>query len=333
MSAQELVQRIRALHIPHLHYERARNQVNAQTLLMPEGHVIVLAGPTRAGKTTLVQEVHKGLQPKNQADQRQPSLYVQVETTDRGAISTRYLFSKILQALGHPFHSDISNAALRATETAIRLRIPHAMAHRETKVLILDEAHHLLRERSRASAGAALDSLKCLANETGVRILLSGGYQLLTTCFASAHLNGRLNVVELPRYSSSPSDADEFDRILATYDLMLPWSSGCSLFKMRQHIYNGTLGCCGLISSWVQLAIACMHAEGQRKLNASHFRTGRLEQQIEEIRRDIELGESLLTELPYFHNAPVASQETRPRRYPPGKRNPKRDQVRHHDEK
>jgi len=99
---------------------------------------------------------------------------------------------------------------------------------------------------------------------------------------------------------------------------------------MRQYVYDGTLGCCGLISNWIQLALSSMHADRSKKLQRSHFRSGRLEQQIDEIRRDIVVGESLLTLLPdrsvEAHHPPSPIG----RRYPPGKRNPTRDRVRRH---
>jgi hypothetical protein len=292
---------------------------------MPEGHIVALVGPTRVGKTTLTREALTSLYPSPHAGDEKPAISLQVETTDRGHISTRYLFLKILKALDHPFHSEPQPGDTHATETAIRLRIPYAIEARNTKVLILDEAHHLLRMRNRYSTGAALDSLKCLGNETGLRILLAGSYELLTTCFNSAHLNGRLTVLDFPRYKSEGKDTDEFSKLLTTYDQLLPWRRGMTLFRMRDFMYAGSLGCCGLISSWIQSALGRMEAEGDRWLTAKHFHATRFMQQLEEIRIEIERGESLLTPIPL----PTVTTEPAPRkrRYPPGKRNPIRDKV------
>jgi hypothetical protein len=168
--------------------------------------------------------------------------------------------------------------------------------------------------------------LKCLGNETGVAILLAGGYELLSTCFESAHLNGRLSILEFPRYRPIESEVREFDRILLTYDQLLPWARGQSLLGMRDLIYEGSLGCCGLLSGWILTALARRQARRDQALKREHFEVTRFRQQIEPIMAEIALGEGLLT--PIKRGARRSTSPPSPaRRAPPGCRKPIRDPV------
>jgi len=318
---------VKEARIAHAHYTGAFNETLAHISLAPRGSVTVLVGPTRVGKSSVVKEVLRHAFPEPERRGIRPCIYVDAATTERGFMSTKYLTIRALSALEHPFYTDDSQGLrLSQTESTARIHLTRALEHRGTKLMVVDEAHHLLRVMNRTHAASALDSLKCLGNETGVAILLSGGYELLRTCFESAHLNGRLSILEFPRYRPVEGEIEEFDSILLTFDQLLPWARGQSLVGMRDLIYEGSLGCCGLLSGWIVTALARMRARADLTLKREHFECTRFRQQIEPILEEIALGEGLLT--PIRRGAERPDPPKRPRgSRKPGHRKPTRDPV------
>lgn len=333
MSAQ-LRDVINDARFPHPRFVEAVRAAVGLITFSGSGSVIAMVGPPRAGKSTAGRAAAKEVYPRSDEDSV-PYVIADCSRTDVGHISMRYLTLDLLGKLGHPFYGDGQQSLrLNLTETNARLQLRRAIEHRQTKLIIVDEAHHLLRVKSRSGREAALESLKCLGNETGALIFLIGGYELLRECFCSAHMNGRLSILHLPRYGTNAADIECFDRILASYDMLLPWAKGHSLLDMREFLYAGSLGSCGLVGNWTLLALARMSATGASRLRMDHFKQARYEQQLEEISADIEFGESALrpiegrmaiTDRAHADRLKADSIKAPKRR--PGKRLPKRDPV------
>lgn len=331
MDANEIVSKIKSLHIPHPRYVATQNAIHAHVTLGLEGSVILLAGPTRVGKSSLIKSVMPLAFPRRGwAANTLPYITVLASPTDRGFMSTRYLLLEMLKAIQHPFYEGGLPPTRHRTETEMNVHLKPAFAQRQTRVVVVDEAQHLLRTRDRRAVAGALDTLKCIGNDSGTIILLVGGYELLTACFESSHLNGRLTVVNFPRYTPAAEDAANFDRILCTFDDRLAFAGRASLFGMRDLIYDGSLGSCGLVSGWTVAAVSRMHAQGERRLSRKHFQATRFVEQMTAIRAEIEFGESFLSKFrandPPIPQVPVAGAKKRGRRRP-GRRNPTRDPI------
>ena len=319
---------ITGIRFSHAHYEQAVRSAVSRMTFMPPGSVVAMVGPTRVGKSEAVREAALQAYP-SRSDTNIPYVVVDCSRTDAGFTSTRYLTLDLLHKLEHPFYTeDAHRIRFSQTETTARLQLRRAIHHRQTRLIIIDEAHHLLRVKNRAGREAALESLKCLGNETGTLIFLVGGYELLSSCFCSAHLNGRLSLIEFPRYGGSEAQMREFCRILTSFDQLLPWAKGHSLMAMKDLVYAGSLGCCGLIASWVLIALADMWSAGGSKLKKEHFTKARYEKQLDEIAQEIRFGEGILQHISDRH--PVVPPDPKPRcKGPcrPGRRKPNRDQV------
>jgi len=313
-----------------------RAAVSQMTFAVP-GSILAVVGPTRVGKSTAIRAAAKQVYPRMEQDGYIPYIVVDCSRTDAGFMSMRYLTLDLLGQLEHPFYGASSGKSrVSQTETNARLALRRAIKHRATKMIIVDEAHHLLRIKNSGGREAALESLKCLGNETGVVIVLVGGYELLKGCFCSAHFNGRLTLIEFPRYGRSDAQMKQFESILATFDQLLPWAKGDSLLSMSDLVYDGTLGSCGLISSWVLAALGQMDASGARRLRSEHFRKVRFLQQIDAISSEIEYGESVLRPIESIrHEQDTGSRRVasepgagrRDRRLKPGRRKPTRDSL------
>lgn len=307
MDANFVCGKIRALAISHPKYEQCLGLTYSHLVMAQEGSVVVLAGPTRVGKTTVTNAIKAMISGASFANgDPLPVVRVDATTTDQGFMSTRYLKIRLLEELGHPlFHSTGKyQPRFSMSESSAQLMLNKAIRALRTRFIIIDEAHHLLETKSTRLIGSALDNIKCIGNECGAVVLLSGGYKLLGTCFESAHLNGRLALVDFSRYLPSEAEVYHFDMILMTLDEILPWVQGHSLIRHRDLIYEGSLGCYGLVQGWAMRALATMVGQGHRRLKIAHFIESRYREQLEPIRAEIEMGERLLTK---FRSPPIAA--------------------------
>lgn len=333
MNAKPYIDSLRNLRLSHKNFRHAYRSAYAQSSLAPPGQVIAIVGPTRVGKTTLSHRLARELvKTSTGSDERfVPLIRIEAATTNQGKFSTKHFTLRALAELADPI--TLSNGVgfrRNQSETHLRLQLERSIEYRQTKFLIIDEAHHLLRTTGLRQAGDVLDTFKCLGNSTGVVIVFIGGYELLTTCFSSAHLNGRLSIVDFPPYTHAAESMGEFDRILLTLDGMLPFSEDNSLIAHRDLIYAGSLGCLGLLVGWCISAMAEMQAREDESLAIKHFEATRSSEQIRPIREEIALGQQLLPSKGFGSLQPreptnEASKSSNKQRRKPFVRNPKRD--------
>lgn len=280
------------LNIPHPRYLEVERRLYTQLSMGAPGSVVLLVGPTRVGKSRLVRDVSERLVKQPASDDDQPIIVVEAATTNGGRFSMKHFTIRALQALRHPMFGEIGYVIRQSeSETHLRIRLEQAIVHRRTKYLFIDEAHHLLRTSRSGLAAEVLDSLKCLANETGVILLLAGGYELFTAGLSSPHLNGRMRVIEFARYRDEGPDEKSFLGIFKGLDCFLPWKDGQSLVVHHMYMRAGTLGCLGLLLSWINSAMCEMASRGEKLLALEHFTETRFEEQIVLIAREIAAGE------------------------------------------
>lgn len=336
MDPKSILIRIRRDNFMHPRFAEAYERTQAHAVFGQPGAVIMVLGATRVGKTTLSKLLEINLTRDVCGHLTEiPLIRLEAATTDQGFMSSKYLCLRMLQALKHPFYEGEGyKPRWSDSETTLRTQIDRALRSRSTKYIFIDEAHHLLRNKNLRNIGAALDSLKCLANEAGVILVLFGGYELLRTCFESAHLNGRSTIIDFRNYQINDDDVATYDAILSSIDPHLPWQREQSLIKHRELIYAGTLGCYGLLIHWISAAIADMVANGARTLQLKHFIATKLREQLVPIREDIEMGVRLMHKLDATPWEPPSmrqekdvhtAQAKKGRR--PGVRNPHRDPV------
>lgn len=336
MDPKSVLIRIRRDNFMHPRFAEAYQRTQAHAVFGQPGTVVMVLGATRVGKTTLSRLLEVNLTREVSGHLTEiPLIRLEAATTDQGFMSSKYLCLRMLQALKHPFYEGEGyKPRWSDSETTLRTQIDRALRSRSTKYIFIDEAHHLLRNKNLRNIGAALDSLKCLANEAGVILVLFGGYELLRTCFESAHLNGRSTIIDFRNYQINDEDVATYDAILSSIDPYLPWQKGHSLIKHRQLIYAGTMGCYGLLIHWISAAIADMAANGAKTLQLEHFIATKLQEQLIPIQEDIEMGARLMHKLDAKLWTPPSIPQatnvltTRARRVrKPGVRNPHRDPV------
>lgn len=326
---------LHTLDIPHPHYDHVERQLFTQMSMGAPGSVVLLIGPTRVGKSRLIKRVAGQLITEIVENDNKPLITIEAATTLDGRFSMKHLTMRALEELAHPL-VDAHGLSFRMSEseTQLRIKVEKAIRYRKTRYLIVDEAHHMLRTSRARVAADALDSLKCLANTTDVVLVLAGGYELFTAGLASAHLNGRMRVIEFGRYrNDNGDDQRNFLGIMKGLDAHLPWKVGQSLLIHAEYIQLGTLGCLGLLLQWINAALCEMAASGATRLDLTHFSQTRFEEQIQIIAQEIEAGELAMNRLRVpkpttaTSRTAAATSSTPGRRRRPFTRKPKRDRV------
>lgn len=255
--------------IAHRNWQSALEESFALLVTAQPGDVICLVGPSRAGKTRLIQRLTSLLSGNNEFNRSGELPVVAVEASNtgpNGRFSTKAFVHQLLQAVQHPLYFDESltykeNTNLdRKPEYQLRRALELGLKHRRSKYLFIDEAQHA-RYATRDSL-AVMDSWKCLARAGGVVLVLVGAYPMLEIIRDSPHMVGRKREVHLSRYGSTREDLVEFARIIQYYAEEL--SNVCSekfpLVNQLELLYSGSLGCIGLLRSWLLYAAALAHA-------------------------------------------------------------------------
>ncbi|MBA2077103.1 ATP-binding protein [Rhodanobacter sp. PCA2] len=250
---EDAIARIKETCVQHPRFMGASNQMNLAIHAISMGEVIPLVGPSRWGKTRMLREAigaHLGARPN--AAGRMPVICVEAENAGpSGIFSTKDFMARCLEAIHHPFYGkdveDLDPAETssykprreqlihRTPERSLRAAFESALRHRGTEVLVIDEAHHVQYVAGGNEAAArVLDSWKCLANAAGVKLVLSGSYEILDLLLLAPHLVGRQQTIHLPRYrGAEESDIRAWAGVLAHYSQFLR-TEASSLIRASQ---------------------------------------------------------------------------------------------------
>lgn len=263
---QKAVVILKALHIEHSLYVRARSEAQSAAFCSADRELILIVGPTRAGKTRLLKEVfgaHLKLEPD--ADGRMRTVYVEAgNDSNAGSFSTKNFYFEALGAVHHPVYGSGSRKrrgdsirVASGSEWEMHKAFGRCLHHRRTEYLVIDEAHHVsYAPGGKAAAARILDGFKSLANRSSCRLVLCGAYSLLELLPLSPHLCGRTNLVEVPRYGTSRPDMISFSQVLQNLNAHLRFRKGESLLTWGDILLKQSLGCIGILIRWLRDALA-----------------------------------------------------------------------------
>lgn len=296
---------IKALRLEHPRYVLARKRLERALILANPGEVIALCGPSRVGKTSCIKDVAGALFGTREPDDAQmPFVYVEVANESRGAFLTTKAFTgECLRVMRHPHYgspelSSVSPEAFdefvhRTPEATLKSAFERSLTAKRTQLLVFDEAQHVkYLEGGDYAAARILDSWKCLASKAQIKLVLAGSFELLNYIGMSAHLLGRLELISFDRYNlDDVDDVRAWEQILLTLSKYLRFASTKeSLRDWNDLLYEGSLGCLGLLLKWIRRALVRMDPERDRFLTreqmlASAFSKTGLGRIAEEIRQ------------------------------------------------
>lgn len=288
----------------HRNFVSAENALRSLVLACDGDQVIALVGCTRAGKSTifrrLVREVTTST--SGHANGALPLIQLNIQTSQDGRISPKYLTLQMLKALGHAkyiHYGEMDEAqhyipSRGFDESSMRLALNSALDHRQTRFTFVDEAHHLTHTKSVQLRANVLQSIKCLCAVDRTLVLV-GGYELAYRgMFDSAHFAGRLHVVDLPPYEDTSEDMDVWVEISKRMGRHLPLANPKLLVNEAEWLRHATNGSVGLLEKLLFECKADSQATScriDRKMLLAHAPSA---SENAVIRKDIDLGKEAL---------------------------------------
>lgn len=264
------------------------------------GTMLLVIGPSRVGKTTLIRLLEEQLLLKSEALMASdPSFMPFASILAAGSGANRFEWAEyyraVLCALCDPF-VDGKVARIRARE--LREAMETALKERKPLAIIVDEAHHLAEAARGSRLQSQLNHLKHFENATGVSHILVGTYEMRPFRKANAQLACRSVDVHFPRYDAAiGAEAHMFQSIVWALQRQLPVEKEPELLEHWEFLYARSIGCVGLLKMHLNRALNLALAEQAKTVTLTHLRkTAMPEARVEAALRNALESEAELTE-------------------------------------
>jgi len=272
----------RECRIEHIHLETACEAI-LQAICSPgEGPslnristMVLVIGPSRVGKTTLIKLLEERLYERAKERMLQDPNFYPFASINAVGESSRFEWSDyydpVLRQLGDPF-VDRKSASPRVRDK--RKAVEEAYIQRHPYAVIVDEAQHLAKAASGRTLQAQLDHLKDLENQTGVSHVLVGTYEMRPFRKASAQLAGRSIDVHFPRYDATKQrDREIFRSVLWALQRQMPLREEPLLAEKHwEYLYARSIGCIGRLKMHLNAALNSALIEDANTVTQAHLR-------------------------------------------------------------
>jgi type II secretory pathway predicted ATPase ExeA len=263
------------------------------------GLMVLVIGPTRVGKTTLIKKLQEKL--SERAKMRMASdpdfiPFAYIDLHGSGRFEWIGFYKAVLRQLRDPF-LDLRIAALRTRDYLEAME--EALIQRKPYAVIVDEAQHLAKAASDRMRQVQLDQLKSIENRTGISHVLVGTYEMRPFRKANAQLVGRSIDVHFPRYDATkPMEAALFQSVLWALQRQLPVKQEPLLVEKHwEFLYARSIGCIGFLKMHLNLALERALSEGATTVTEDHLRaTAPAEDRVNKWMREALEGEEELFE-------------------------------------
>lgn len=272
-SAEKRIEYFRNSRVDHPSLTRSFEQAMSAINSACGPKVVLVTGPTGAGKTTLARTIYATLRHQYQDLIVQdpgavPVAGFNVVPPNGNSFSWKDFYIRLLERHGdvlthrkmlvprqHELFEGMS-APLpieRSTTEALRRASEKCLKHRKTKVLIIDEAHHILMVNDPKRLEFQFEALKSLTIESDVMIVLVGTYKLLAIRDQSGQLVRRSEIVHFPRYRlQTKVERNNFTHTLEQLMLRLPLPVAPVITKEEaKFFFVKSGGSIGILKDWL----------------------------------------------------------------------------------
>lgn len=305
LSTEQKMQYFHAIQVRHKKLEMIGQDL--MPLLSPynETNIIAIIGATGVGKTTLSKILLRSLIEKHYSLQAAdtsavPFIFTAAPANGDKSISWATFYEKVMREAGEILiekkHANVienGHISIRPrrhrTLAAMRDSLESMLKHRKVRVLVVDEAFHLLRF---GNYSAVMDTLKSLADATGIKILLIGSYDLFDLVTDYGQVARRAEILHFERYDASkPADVREFEKLVSKLQKYWPCEEVPALSAIAKELLEASLGCAGLLKTLeLQALVLQLENKGRwdPKFMAKAAKSCKL---LERIRKEIKAGE------------------------------------------
>ena len=281
------IQKVKEAKFEHANWTKAFVESSSMVVASSPGEVVSIVGPSRVGKSQLVLELINFLLKNFVSSKENQIPIISLLATNcsvNGSFSSKSFTLRALEATQNPFYTisdtddffvNQSTRLGRTPETTLRPALEKSLIHRKTQFIFIDEAQHVLYANGERSAESLLSSWKCLAQATNTVLILVGSYPLLYAIAKCPHLIGRNLQIHFPRYQYDKQDLTEFCSLLKSYDQFIKLEQGDSLKNYAKFLYDGSLGCIGLLTAWIRSSLALACSKESDYLTLEHLKNSR----------------------------------------------------------
>ena len=247
-----------------------------EVLTRQPGTMVLMIGPARVGKTTLIHLLEERLLDYAASRMRSdpqfiPFASITAPESGSGRFDWIDFYRPVLRQLGNPF-VDSPTHPIRARQ--MREATEAAYLERKPLAIIVDEAHHLAEAVRGSRLQSQLNHLKNFENTTGVSHILVGTYEMRPFRKVNPQLACRSIDVHFPRYDmTKEKDCLVFKSILWALQRQLPVEEEPLLAEKHwEFLYARSIGCIGLLKLHLNRALNRALKEGARTVTLDHLR-------------------------------------------------------------
>ncbi|HEX7388124.1 MAG TPA: AAA family ATPase [Castellaniella sp.] len=260
-----------SLRIKHSRVATIMAEIDALIYRGSQDSLIEICGPTGVGKSALVRHMVDTIVANAQAAMQAdagliPAIYIEAPSSGEHEFSWRLFYSRILDQLDGdvadvlpPSSYGIDTQSGRMVRSArmasgslaaLRTAVERALDARGTRVVVVDEAAHIIHQTSPKKLEVQLNTLKSLANRCNMQMVLVGSYDLYQLMSLSAQLARRSHVLHFGRYREDrPEDVRAFAGCVYAFEGALPHLWAGELMPYAQALHENTLGCVGTLNA------------------------------------------------------------------------------------
>lgn len=281
--------------IQHAHFQDVQNQVLRAVQYGRSDQALCVFGPTGVGKTTMQSYLNDVLIRKQENGWRKdcsPPVLVEAPAQINGKFSWRALTVNILEALGE---TDIaSKVDLDAMEEGIkkglecRIRSRLDMSQLEKLVrdrikalrpicIFVDEGQHIVERLSISAQIGNANILKHWANTMDTKFIVFGTHEAQGLLNQNEQLSRRVAPIYFPRYRiSEPDEYEQFFYFYGNLVKELDLQLEPAIHQDFRFIYNYSLGCPGILVTWLHECIAYCIDKNIKKLTKAILQKHRI---------------------------------------------------------
>lgn len=308
---------LKSLNVQHPIWNRTLDLALSHITLAAPGEVVCIMGPSRVGKSRLSWAIRELVNQSGVGIHDRQSLSIGVRASNcakNGSFSTKAFVTKALQELQHPIFGgqknvgdggDSTGRQYGTSEHDLWLALERGLPAAGKRYMFVDETQNIIRAIGKNGPAGVLDAWKCVAEDAGVVLVLTGTYPLHSVLQTAGHVVGRKGAVHFPRYQVTREDIVGFNQILRTYSKYLPLAPHVgTLDRYSQYFYMGSMGCIGLLERWLRNALSIAMAD-KADITFEMLKQSRLcDSDRKAISREILEGEELVLTSDLVENQP-----------------------------